>query len=99
LLEPKRSASNSAEGRDRPWAIEIKRSLTPKLEKGFYLACEDIDPARRILVYPRTETFPLKESVEARPLKSAAQVPLDLRHVKDAAAAGAQEPRSILTAQ
>ena len=32
-------------------------------------------------------------------LKSAAQALLDLRQVKDARAAGAQEPRSILTAQ
>lgn len=29
----------------RPWAIEIKRSLTPRVEKGFHLACEDIDPS------------------------------------------------------
>lgn len=52
----------------RPWAIEIKRSLTPKLEKGFYLACEDLDPARRIVVYPGQDAFPLKNDVEALPL-------------------------------
>jgi predicted AAA+ superfamily ATPase len=63
---------------DRPWAIEIKRSMTPKVEKGFYLACEDIEPARRIVVYPGTEIFPLKESVSAMALKSAAQALLDL---------------------
>lgn len=63
---------------DRPWAIEIKRSLTPKVGKGFYLACEDIKPARRIVVYPGTQTFPLRESVEAMALKSAAQDLLDL---------------------
>ncbi|WP_455274521.1 ATP-binding protein [Rhizobium herbae] len=63
---------------DRPWAIEIKRSLTPKVEKGFYLACEDIEPARRIVVYPGPETFPLKERVEAMALESAAQALLDL---------------------
>lgn len=63
---------------DRPWAIEIKRSLTPKVEKGFYLACEDIEPARRIVVYPGTETFPLKDGVEAMALKSTAQALLDL---------------------
>jgi hypothetical protein len=44
LLEPKRSASNGAEGRDRPWAIEINRSLTPKLEKGFTLLARILTP-------------------------------------------------------
>lgn len=56
----------------RPWAIEIKRSLTPKVEKGFYLACEDLDPARRIIVYPGGERYPLREGVEAMPLTAAA---------------------------
>ncbi|WP_037136379.1 ATP-binding protein [Rhizobium leucaenae] len=51
-----------------PWAIEIKRSLTPKLEKGFYLACEDLNPSRRIVVYPGLETFPLGNKAEAMPL-------------------------------
>jgi predicted AAA+ superfamily ATPase len=63
---------------DRTWAIEIRRSLTPKVEKGFYLACEDIEPARRIVVYPGAENFPLRESVEAMALKSASQALLDL---------------------
>lgn len=52
----------------RPWAIEIKRSLTPKVEKGFHLACEDVDPIRRLVVYPGAERFPLKHEVEAVPL-------------------------------
>lgn len=52
----------------RPWAIEIKRSLTPKVEKGFHLACEDVDPIRRLVVYPGAERFPLKHDVEAVPL-------------------------------
>jgi predicted AAA+ superfamily ATPase len=28
------------------WALEIKRSLTSKPEKGFYLACEDLKPRK-----------------------------------------------------
>jgi len=62
----------------RPWAIEIKRSLTPKLEKGFYLACEDLDPARRIVVYPGQDAFPLKNDVEALPLALLGRTLLDL---------------------
>lgn len=46
--------------RGRQQAIEVKCSLKPKLEKGFYIACEDLDPVRRIVVYPGTEIFPLK---------------------------------------
>jgi len=41
------------------WAIEIKRSLAPKVERGFHHACADLGPARRILVYPGSETWPL----------------------------------------
>jgi predicted AAA+ superfamily ATPase len=50
----------------RLWAVEIKRSLTPKLEKGFYLACDDLGVQRRIVVYPGAERFPL--GAEAMPL-------------------------------
>jgi len=49
----------------RLWAIEIKRSLAPKVEKGFHLACDDLKPERRFVVYPGTERFPLKGDTEA----------------------------------
>lgn len=52
----------------RPWAIEIKRSLAPKVERGFHHACEDLNPERRIVVYPGTEPFPLKDDIEVMPL-------------------------------
>jgi len=54
------------------WAIEIKRSLAPNPERGFYQACEDIAPLRRVVVYPGTEPFPLRHGVEAMPLQHAA---------------------------
>ncbi len=47
------------------WAIEIKRSSAPKPERGFYSACADLEPAKRFLVYPGTERFPLDEFTEA----------------------------------
>lgn len=53
----------------RPWAIEIKRSLMPKVERGFYQACEDLAPQRRIVVFPGSEHFPLQHGVEAMPLQ------------------------------
>ena len=52
----------------RPWAVEIKRSLAPKLERGFHQACADLGVARRIVVYPGAECFPLGASVQAMPL-------------------------------
>jgi uncharacterized protein len=47
------------------WAIEIKRSLAPKLERGFHSACADIEPERRLVVYPGRERFPVAQGVEA----------------------------------
>jgi len=55
--------------RQRLWAVEIKRSLTPKVERGFYQACEDLAPQRRIVVFPGSERFPLQHGVEAMPLQ------------------------------
>jgi len=37
--------------KDGRWAIEIKRALAARPEKGFHQACEDIKPDRRFLAY------------------------------------------------
>ena len=50
------------------WAIEIKRSLAPKLERGFHAACTDLQPARRIVIYPGNEAYPMAHDVRAMPL-------------------------------
>lgn len=52
-----------ADGRE--WAVEVKRSLAPKLERGLRSALEDLRPQRRFLVYPGTERYPLGDGVEA----------------------------------
>ncbi len=49
----------------RPWAIEIKRSLEPKLTKGFHHACADINPEAKFVVYSGTERFRVADDVEA----------------------------------
>ena len=46
------------------WAVEIKRSSAPKLERGFHLACADLKPARRFVVYPGDDRFPLDAETE-----------------------------------
>ncbi|AMY07206.1 hypothetical protein LuPra_00373 [Luteitalea pratensis] len=48
-----------------PWAIEVKRSASPRLERGFHSACDDIAPAQRFVVYPGRERFPLPGGAEA----------------------------------
>lgn len=49
----------------REWAIEVKRTLSPKLERGMRSALEDIQPDRSFVVYPGSERFSLGEGVEA----------------------------------
>jgi predicted AAA+ superfamily ATPase len=48
-----------------PWAIEIKRSLEPRLSKGFHHACADIRPEAKFVVYPGGERFKMSNGVEA----------------------------------
>jgi len=57
-------------GERKPWAIEIKRGLAPKLERGFHLACDTVKPLHRRVVYGGTERFPLTKSIEAVSLPS-----------------------------
>lgn len=50
------------------WAVEFKRSLSPKVERGFHHACADLKPSRRWVVYPGSEAFPLGPDIQALPL-------------------------------
>lgn len=50
------------------WAIEVKRSTTPKVERGFHSACQDILPAKKWLVYPGTQAYPLGNDITCMPL-------------------------------
>lgn len=46
------------------WAIEIKRSLTPQIERGFHAACADLNPARKFIVYPGKERYRAAKDIE-----------------------------------
>jgi predicted AAA+ superfamily ATPase len=50
---------------DRLWAIEIKRTLSPKLNRGFHQAYKDLNPDQCFVVYPGSERFPLSPGVKA----------------------------------
>ncbi|MPZ35687.1 MAG: DUF4143 domain-containing protein [Rhodospirillales bacterium] len=54
------------------WAVEIKRSSAPKVEKGFHFACDDLKPQRRFVVYSGTDRFSLDGRTEALGLVSLA---------------------------
>ena len=46
------------------WAVEIKRGLAPKLDKGFHHAREDLEPERSFVVYSGDARYPKGEGVE-----------------------------------
>ena len=46
-------------------AIEVKRSMAPSPEKGFALACDDLQIEQRYVVYPGTERIPLRHGAQA----------------------------------
>ena len=54
------------------WAIEIKRGLSARPEKGFFIACEDVKPKRRFVVNSGNERYRISESVETIGLKDLA---------------------------
>ena len=54
------------------WAIEIKRSLSPTLERGFHAACADLAPARKFVVYPGRERYRLAPGIEVLSLEELA---------------------------
>lgn len=47
------------------WAIEIKRSLSTGIGRGFRLACADIDPVRSFVVHAGDDRYPVAAGVEA----------------------------------
>lgn len=49
---------------NRLWAIEIKRTTAPKLERGFRQALEDISPDRAFIVYGGKERYPKDKDIE-----------------------------------
>lgn len=65
-------------GRGGRWAIEIKRSLSAKPARGFYQACEDIEPHKSFVAYAGEERYPISESVEAIGVQELAQKLLKL---------------------
>lgn len=47
-----------------PWAIEIKRSLSPRPRRGFHSACEAVSPEAKFVVYPGRERYRIAHDIE-----------------------------------
>ena len=47
------------------WAIEIKRSLSARVGRGFHLACADLKPARAFVVHAGDDRYPMSQTLEA----------------------------------
>ena len=64
------------------WAIEIKRGISARPEKGFHSACDDLKPTRRILVNSGNERFKIGGGVEVAGLEDLTSelAALDLTH-------------------
>ena len=58
----------------RRWAIEVKRSLSPRLGKGFHQARADLQPERTFVVTPSATGYPMADGVEVMGLAELAAV-------------------------
>ncbi|WP_240512259.1 ATP-binding protein [Pseudoruegeria sp. SK021] len=50
------------------WAIDITRSTSPRLSRGFHIACDDLAVSRRIVVHGGAAHLRLGQGVDAFPL-------------------------------
>jgi hypothetical protein len=62
------------DGKHKPVAVEIKYSLSPKLEKGFWNAYEDLSCKKGFVLYPGEESYPLGRNVATLPAKKLAEI-------------------------
>jgi len=51
-----------------PIAVEVKYSLSPKLEKGFHLAFQDLQCEKGFVINPGNDIYPLKNSITTLPV-------------------------------
>lgn len=53
------------------WAIEVKRTTSPKVTRGFHIAAQDLGVTERVLVYAGERDVQGREGVRAMPLTAA----------------------------
>lgn len=57
--------------RGQIWGIEIKRTTSPKVTRGFHIASDELEVSERILVYADEKDVPGQGGVRAMPLMGA----------------------------
>jgi hypothetical protein len=55
-------------------AVEIKRTSVPKLTKGFFTACDVLQPNRKYVIYNGEETYSLAQGIQAISLSGMMQI-------------------------
>ena len=50
------------------WSVEVKRSSAPRVSRGFRIATADVGAARRFIVHPGTDSYPLGDDIVATSL-------------------------------
>jgi predicted AAA+ superfamily ATPase len=56
------------------WAIEIKRGHAPKVGRGFYSACEDLKPTKKIVVSAGQDNYPIGDDIRVMSLENICQL-------------------------
>lgn len=46
------------------WAIEVKRALSARVERGFHLACADISPTRAYVAHAGDDRYTVSGAIE-----------------------------------
>lgn len=54
--------------------VEIKQGLSPKLQKGFYQAYQDLKPAQCFVVYSGQDRYPISNGIDVISLKGLASI-------------------------
>lgn len=60
--------------RNESIAVEIKYSLSPKVEKGFWNGMEDLGCKKGFVIYPGDEIYPIGKDVFALPVKNMGRI-------------------------
>jgi len=55
------------------YAVEVKRGLTAKPERGFHYALEDLRPSKAFVVYSGVDRYPLGQNIEAISIRELSQ--------------------------
>lgn len=58
------------DNKNKPVAVEIKYSTSPKITKGFWNAFEDLSCKKGFVVYPGKESYPIGNNVFTLPIKN-----------------------------